>query len=504
MFLLAAASGWLNTWLTPLWLIGLGALLGLVLLLIAWGITAIFSRSGAALIPEIVTEGPLFPIFVVVAAAGLFGVAGWLLIRDRAEIISSLARLPSVGEQSFSVSVPAALDEMTEPEPVEVQVEFRGDELQRVEIQSNESLALEWPTADESAPALSIQVMGGDETAIWTPSNDKVNPLAGETFASLVVRNQGTENAQVKLRVVTAPQHPEVKTIFITAIGVAAIFLSYMVLRWLFPKVSAVAMTTAKSEMAQPLYFILVMLGLAILFIFMWIPYHTFGEDIKVLKDTGLTLILVFCILQAVWGASESVAEEIEGRTALTLLSKPIGRRQFVFGKFLGIAWTSLTLFVILGMFLLVVVGYKPIYDARETSATSPIWQVCHLEIVQTVPGLVLAFLETLVFIAISVAISTRLPLLANIVICFAIYALGHLTPLIVQSSIGKLETVAFIGNLIALILPVLDHFNIQAAVAAGVEVPTTYLVTAAAYCVLYCTIVLLLALVLFEDRDLA
>ena len=63
---------------------------------------------------------------------------------------------------------------------------------------------------------------------------------------------------------------------------------------------------------------------------------------------------------------------------------------------------------------------------------------------------------------------------------------------------------VVFIGQLIATILPVLDHFNIQAAVAAGRPVPLEYLMMAFFYCVLYSLIALLLSLALFEDRDLA
>ena len=123
---------------------------------------------------------------------------------------------------------------------------------------------------------------------------------------------------------------------------------------------------------------------------------------------------------------------------------------------------------------------------------------------IRTVPGLVLAFMETVVLAALSVAISTRLPLLANFVICFTIYLLGHLTPLIVQSSVGQLVFVKFFGQLIATVFPVLDHFNIQAAVAAGVPVPYTYLLLSLVYCLIYSVIALLLALVLFEDRDLA
>ncbi len=160
-------------------------------------------------------------------------------------------------------------------------------------------------------------------------------------------------------------------------------------------------------------------------------------------------------------------------------------------------------LFVILGSVFLIAVAYKPVYDAREMGGETPSWDLVHPEVVRTVPGLVLAFFETVVLVSLSVAIATRLPLLANFVICFCIYILGHLTPLIVQSSI-PFAPVMFIGQFIATLLPVLEHFNIQAAVAAGTSVPLSYLGWAFVYCVLYSTIALLLALMLFEDRDLA
>jgi hypothetical protein len=94
--------------------------------------------------------------------------------------------------------------------------------------------------------------------------------------------------------------------------------------------------------------------------------------------------------------------------------------------------------------------------------------------------------------------------MLPNLVICGAIYVLGHLGPLMVQSSAENLEYVAFVARLIALVLPVLDHFNVQAAVAGGVDVPLNYLAWALLYCVLYSGAAMLLALILFEDRDLA
>jgi hypothetical protein len=122
----------------------------------------------------------------------------------------------------------------------------------------------------------------------------------------------------------------------------------------------------------------------------------------------------------------------------------------------------------------------------------------------QIFPGLILVFLETVVLTAISVAISTRLPMLPNLMICVTIYVIGHLIPTFVNSSLGQFPLVSFMGKLLAAILPVLEAFDMQAAVAAGVNVPPVYLGWAALYCALYSLAALIVALLLFEDRDLA
>jgi hypothetical protein len=108
--------------------------------------------------------------------------------------------------------------------------------------------------------------------------------------------------------------------------------------------------------------------------------------------------------------------------------------------------------------------------------------------------------------VALSVAISTRLGILANFLICFAIYVLGHLTPLIVQSAevVQAFEPVVLFGQVVSIIFPVLDHFDVQAAINSNRDVPLTYLGWSCIYCTLYGAMAMLLALVLFEDRDLA
>ena len=225
-----------------------------------------------------------------------------------------------------------------------------------------------------------------------------------------------------------------------------------------------------------------------------------FGNAVEV----SATLIMLFTIIQAVWAASNSISEEVEGRTALTVLSKPLTRRDFILGKYLGILWTVAVMFIIFGTVFMAVVAYKPIYDARETSKEDPTWQQCHSEMVGVVPGLALSFMETAVLGALSVAISTRLPMLANFVLSFAIYVLGHLTPLLVQSKANQFEIVRFFGRLISTVFPVLEYYDIQAGIAGGSSVPIDYLAWMLLYTFLYSGIAMLLALILFEDRDLA
>ncbi len=298
------------------------------------------------------------------------------------------------------------------------------------------------------------------------------------------------------------------KPLIWVAVGVAivlGVLLALAMLLQLFaPKVVAVARTTAKEALFQPLFYVLVAIGVFAILIFPFVPYNTFGEDIKMLKAEGLTLIKILAVILAVWTASVSIAEEIEGRTALTLLSKPIGRRQFILGKFLGVIVPVALLFVILGALFLGSVSYKVVYDARESCLPAPQPQQCQEEMVQIVPGLALAFMEAVVLASISVAISTRLPMLPNLIICVSIYVLGHLVPVLVKSALGQFAIVGFVSKFLSAVLPVLGHFSIETAISTGQNVPLSYLYATAGYCVLYSAAAMLLALLLFEDRDLA
>jgi ABC-type transport system involved in multi-copper enzyme maturation permease subunit len=208
--------------------------------------------------------------------------------------------------------------------------------------------------------------------------------------------------------------------------------------------------------------------------------------------------------LIAVWTASTSVAEEIDGKTAMTLLSKPINRRQFVLGKYIGIVQAILWYALPVVTVFLVLIYFKVSYDAKEGSKEIPTHAERIAEVYQVIPGIGLLLMEITVLAAVSVAISTRLPMVVNLTSCLAIFVVGHLTGLLVQGGVLKLEYVQFMARLIATVLPSLELFNISAAVATGATIPPDYLAYSALYCSAYCAAAILMAFILFEDRDLA
>lgn len=214
-------------------------------------------------------------------------------------------------------------------------------------------------------------------------------------------------------------------------------------------RTGVIARATTKEAIRQPVFLLLLGLGALLLVVNTFLPFFSLGSDIKMLKDCGLMTLLFFSLLLAVWTASTSIASEIEGKTTMTLLSKPINRRQFIIGKYVGIVNSTLCLLLPLVVLFCLLLLYKVGYDARESSKEIPTWfedrslNADRLkEALQIMPGILLMVLEIAVMTAVSVAISTRTPMVVNIVTCLAIFVVGHLTPVLVKSGVLKLEFV--------------------------------------------------------------
>jgi hypothetical protein len=437
---------------------------------------------------------------LVVAIVGLLCTP---LVSDPLAALASVPKLFSSGTSSQNFAIPGAATEEDAPF-TKLEIQYDPMYLDSIEIKSNKNLLIGdgASVAEFRGPGYRLD---RDVVVKWNRRQGaNKSPLPLSPGSNIYVQNQEFGDASLSVLVRSAPAVPQATTFILVAVFTTLFGLLFMLMQAIAPKSSAIALSAAKSELSQPLPIILILIVALAIALFVYLPFHTFGEDIKLLKDCGITLILIAATFQAVWSASTSVNEEIEGRTALTLLSKPIHRRSFIIGKMLGVFWIVLFMFLILGTVELLAVAYKPIYDARESSQEQPIWQQCHFEMMQTIPGLAMAFFQAVVIGMISVALGTRLPLVANFTICFAIYLLGHLTPTIVATAEGGLPLVEFFSQLISAIIPNLNLFSMEAAIDSDVVVPWTVLSSVLVYTFLYFILATLLGLLLFEERDLA
>jgi ABC-type transport system involved in multi-copper enzyme maturation permease subunit len=92
-------------------------------------------------------------------------------------------------------------------------------------------------------------------------------------------------------------------------------------------------------ELIRQPVFLLLMTASVLFEIFLAVPYYfAFGDEPKLIENSALAVMLLSGLLGAVLSASSSLAREIRSGTALAVLSKPVGRAQFLLAKYAGLA----------------------------------------------------------------------------------------------------------------------------------------------------------------------
>ena len=493
--------GTLGTWLTPPWLLGVGAAIGLIVLAIGYVVAVVLSRTVTDFLHDALREGFLRPVLILAAVMAAVALISSPVVPVK-DLYRSIVRLPRAATLDIAATIAPKADGQ------QVALDVRPSELKTLHITSDQDVKISLMEYGiiKQAQQGSIEITAG-EPYDWSKATSENNLFYGDSTDSSVmsIRNLSDKPANLQFTGLTTEEFPAVKAVPQTAAALVALVLLFLLFKAVAPKIAAVALATAREVTVQPLFQIVAIVGAVALLVVIYIPGNTFGEDVKMLKSSDVTLIKILAVIVALWAASESVSGELEGRTAMTVLSKPIGRRQFLLGKFVGIVLPVALLFLILGSVFLLTVSYKVVYDARESAKLEPNWIECYQAMITSVPVLVLAFFEAVVLSALSVALSTRLMALAGLIVCCSVYVLGHLVPMLVASSAAdSYGFINFTGQLFAAVLPVLDHFESEAAVATGTAIPLAYLAWAGAYCLLYSTVAMLVGLTLFEDRDLA
>jgi ABC-type transport system involved in multi-copper enzyme maturation permease subunit len=207
-------------------------------------------------------------------------------------------------------------------------------------------------------------------------------------------------------------------------------------------------------------------------------------------------------VMIAVLISIDTLSGEIGSGTIQSVAVKPLRRREIVLGKWLGFAILlgACSLFLIGGVLLitLLVTGYLPPNPAS---------------------GLILMFLEALVFLSVSLLGGTRLSTLANGVIGFGLFGLAFIGAFIeqiggVMQQFGNAsgETAANIGKIVALVMPSETLWRRAVAdMAEGTVNPVRMMTLGSStpdqgvvgYALLYAAVLLGLAILSFQRRDL-
>jgi ABC-type transport system involved in multi-copper enzyme maturation permease subunit len=278
----------------------------------------------------------------------------------------------------------------------------------------------------------------------------------------------------------------------------------------------------------QPIYSLLVTFGAAVLFIFGMLPFFTLGEDTNMFKSVSLDVILLLVLLATLFATSKSIYEEIEDRTMLTLMSKPVQRWQVMLGKYFGIVLAAgmgvfiLGFVTILATWLRIPTDYLLNTASLNDLVRNEIWNYRLMHISGLLPQLVLTWLQISVLAAVGVALSTRFSLVVNLPTVIILYIAGNLTRYLFPIAGGPLadkpEYMRGIARVVALLLPYLGTFDLKDLTvlstikvgnfadntdAIGLGSLWSYVGLAALYAVSYCTFVLCAGMWSFQRREL-
>lgn len=220
-------------------------------------------------------------------------------------------------------------------------------------------------------------------------------------------------------------------------------------------------------------------------------------EGMNAFVMMGLYAATFLSIAMAALLAADTLAGEINSGTIQTIVTKPIRRSDVVLGKWLGFAG-------LLGLYLLLMAGGIVMSVFFQTGYIPD-----HLLI-----GLSLIYLESLVVMTITLMCSSAFPALATGGIVFGLYGLAFIGGWIEQfGSMIQNQTAVKIGIITSLLIPSealwkRAAFEMQSPLSgilgmspfSATSVPSLLMIV---YAVLYLGVALILAIRIFQKRDL-
>jgi ABC-type transport system involved in multi-copper enzyme maturation permease subunit len=227
----------------------------------------------------------------------------------------------------------------------------------------------------------------------------------------------------------------------------------------------------------------------ALLMAFAWrlLPEIAVGTHQKIFLDLGLAAIGLLGVIVAVFVGTGLINKEIDKRTILVLIPKPLSRAEFILGKHLGLSGVlAVMLGVMLVIYLLMLLGMKVSFQA--------------------LPLIVSVFylgLELILIAAVAIAFGVFTSSILATLMTFGVYLMGHISKDLIQLGIiSKNPNILAITKNIYLILPDLERLNFRNEAVYGLLPSADVLIANALYSLVYTGLLLGISILIFSRRQ--
>jgi ABC-type transport system involved in multi-copper enzyme maturation permease subunit len=255
-------------------------------------------------------------------------------------------------------------------------------------------------------------------------------------------------------------------------------------------RASVVALNTFREAVRDRVLYNLVFFALLMMAAAIAVGQISVGIEQTVIVSLGLSAISVIGLLISIFIGVALVSKEMDKRTLYALLAKPVRRWEFLLGKFAGLVLTLAVNTAAMALGLLLVMIYMK-HSLERSDA-----------VVLVAVYFILLKLALIVALALLFSCFTT-PLLA-ILFTVGLYIVGLYVQELRNLPVEVMSpAMSAFTKWLSYLLPNFENFNMMAMAAHGRAVPGALILQNTLYTVVYCTIVLTAAAVVFSRRDL-
>ena len=213
------------------------------------------------------------------------------------------------------------------------------------------------------------------------------------------------------------------------------------------------------------------------------------GQERKVIVDLGLSAMLLFGVFIAIFVGVGLVYKEIERRTIYAVFSKPVGRGEFLVGKYLGLCLTLLVNVLVMG----VGVSLALLYVSRGWDPLIPtIW-----------PAVLLIYMELMLLTATALLFSSFSSPALSALLTFMVFIIGHFSADLksLAASLGG-SGARWLFTGLYYLLPNLSNYSFITPAAHGRAPSPGFVFATALYAFVYIAVILAAATLVFSRRN--